>query len=72
MGPLLARIGEADVSLPGGCAIGERPMDIHLSGFEAMGTEVTLDHGYIKARAKSLKGRNSRCEPCPWAPRRTS
>ncbi len=56
MGPLLARIGEADVSLPGGCAIGERPMDIHLSGFEALGTEINLDHGYIKARASSLKG----------------
>lgn len=56
MGPLLARVGEADVSLPGGCAIGERPVDIHLSGFEAMGTEVTLDHGYIKARVKSLVG----------------
>ncbi|HOD13585.1 MAG TPA: UDP-N-acetylglucosamine 1-carboxyvinyltransferase [Spirochaetota bacterium] len=54
MGPLLARVGEADVSLPGGCAIGERPVDIHLSGFEAMGTEVTLEHGYIKARAKTL------------------
>lgn len=56
MGPLLARIGEADVSLPGGCAIGERPMDIHLSGFEALGTDISLDHGYIKARAASLKG----------------
>ncbi len=56
MGPLLARVGEADVSLPGGCAIGERPVDIHLSGFEAMGTEVTLEHGYIKARAKTLGG----------------
>jgi UDP-N-acetylglucosamine 1-carboxyvinyltransferase len=56
MGPLLARIGEADVSLPGGCAIGERPMDIHLAGFEALGTEVSLEHGYIRARAASLKG----------------
>lgn len=56
MGPLLARIGEADVSLPGGCAIGERPMDIHLAGFEALGTVVSLEHGYIKARAASLKG----------------
>lgn len=55
MGPLLARIQEADVSLPGGCAIGERPVDIHLKGFEAMGVEVTLEHGYIKARAKKLK-----------------
>lgn len=56
MGPLLARLGEADVSLPGGCAIGERPMDIHLSGFEALGTEISLDHGYVKARASALKG----------------
>lgn len=56
MGPLLARIGEADVSLPGGCAIGERPVDIHLSGFEALGTVIELEHGYIKARAESLKG----------------
>ncbi|MCU0847022.1 MAG: UDP-N-acetylglucosamine 1-carboxyvinyltransferase [Spirochaetes bacterium] len=56
MGPLLARIGEADVSLPGGCAIGERPVDIHLAGFEAMGAVIKLEHGYIKARAKSLKG----------------
>jgi UDP-N-acetylglucosamine 1-carboxyvinyltransferase len=56
MGPLLARIGEADVSLPGGCAIGERPMDIHLAGFEALGAEISLEHGYIKARASSLKG----------------
>lgn len=56
MGPLLARTGEADVSLPGGCAIGERPVDIHLSGFEAMGTEVELDHGYIRARTKRLNG----------------
>jgi len=56
MGPLLARTGEADVSLPGGCAIGERPMDIHLSGFEALGAEISLEHGYVKARTSSLKG----------------
>ncbi len=54
MGPLLARLGEADVSLPGGCAIGERPVDIHLSGFEAMGAEIEIDHGNIRARAKKL------------------
>jgi len=54
MGPLLARLGEADVSLPGGCAIGERPVDIHLAGFEAMGTKIDLEHGYIKARAEKL------------------
>ncbi|HOO73030.1 MAG TPA: UDP-N-acetylglucosamine 1-carboxyvinyltransferase [Spirochaetota bacterium] len=56
MGPLLARAGEADVSLPGGCAIGERPVDIHLAGFEAMGATINLEHGYIKARATELKG----------------
>jgi UDP-N-acetylglucosamine 1-carboxyvinyltransferase len=56
MGPLLARTGEASVSMPGGCAIGERPVDIHLSGFEALGAEINLDHGYIKATAKGLKG----------------
>ena len=56
MGPLLARIGEADVSLPGGCAIGERPVDIHLDGFAAMGSEINLEHGYIKARTDQLKG----------------
>ena len=54
MGPLLARLGEADVSLPGGCAIGERPVDIHLSGFEAMGAKINLEHGYIKARAPKI------------------
>lgn len=56
MGPLLARTGEADVSMPGGCAIGERPVDIHLSGFEAMGASIELEHGLIKARAKTLSG----------------
>ena len=55
MGPLLARLGEADVSLPGGCAIGERPVDIHLAGFEAMGASIQLEHGYIKARAKKMQ-----------------
>lgn len=56
MGPLLARLGEADVSLPGGCAIGERPIDIHLSGFESLGTKIDIEHGYIKARTKKLTG----------------
>lgn len=56
MGPLLARTGEADVSLPGGCAIGARPVDIHLSGFEALGAKITLEHGSIKAIAKNLTG----------------
>lgn len=56
MGPLLARLGEADVSLPGGCAIGERPVDIHLDGFASMGASIDIEHGYIKARVKKLKG----------------
>ena len=58
MGPLLARLGEADVSLPGGCAIGERPVDIHLAGFEAMGVKIDLEHGNIKARVKKLAPAN--------------
>ncbi len=56
LGPLLARFGEADVSLPGGCAIGSRPVDIHISGLAAMGADITVDKGYIKAKAKRLKG----------------
>jgi len=54
MGPLLARTGTAEVSLPGGCAIGERPVDIHLAGFETMGAEIELEHGCIKATAEKL------------------
>ncbi|MDW7644987.1 MAG: UDP-N-acetylglucosamine 1-carboxyvinyltransferase [Desulfuromonadales bacterium] len=56
LGPLLARFGHARVSLPGGCAIGARPINLHLKGFEAMGAQITLDHGYVEARAKKLKG----------------
>ena len=56
LGPLLARCGEARVSLPGGCAIGLRPVDQHLKGLQAMGAEINLDHGYIDARAKRLTG----------------
>jgi UDP-N-acetylglucosamine 1-carboxyvinyltransferase len=56
LGPLLARFGEADVSLPGGCAIGSRPVDIHISGLAAMGADITVYKGYIKAKAKRLKG----------------
>ncbi len=56
LGPLLARFGEADVSLPGGCAIGERPVNEHIEGLRAMGAEITIDSGYIKARASRLKG----------------
>ncbi len=56
LGPLLARFGEAKVSLPGGCAIGSRPVDQHIKGLQAMGAEITIDAGYIYARAKRLKG----------------
>ena len=58
MGPLLARLGEADVSLPGGCAIGERPVDIHHAGFEAMGVKIELEHGNIKARSAKMTPAN--------------
>jgi len=56
LGPLLARVGEARVSLPGGCAIGARPIDQHLKGLERMGAEIVLEEGYVHARAKRLKG----------------
>lgn len=57
LGPMLARYGKADVSFPGGCAIGSRPVDIHLRGLEAMGAEIEVDGGYIRARAPNgLKG----------------
>src|SRR6185436_14251652 len=56
LGPLLARAGRARVSLPGGCAIGARPIDLHLKGLERLGAEVTLSQGYVEARAARLKG----------------
>ena len=56
LGPLLARYGQADVSLPGGCAIGSRPVDVHLKGLEAMGAEIRVESGFIRARANRLKG----------------
>ena len=56
LGPLVARFGRADVSLPGGCAIGARPVDLHLRGLEAMGATIEVENGYIRARAKRLKG----------------
>jgi len=56
LGPLLARFGKADVSLPGGCAIGARPVNIHVAGLQAMGAEINIDGGYIRARAGRLKG----------------
>ncbi|MDH3388407.1 MAG: UDP-N-acetylglucosamine 1-carboxyvinyltransferase [Gammaproteobacteria bacterium] len=56
LGPLLARYGQAEVSLPGGCAIGARPVDMHLSGLEAMGARIVVEQGYIKAQCERLKG----------------
>jgi UDP-N-acetylglucosamine 1-carboxyvinyltransferase len=58
LGPLLARFGEARVSLPGGCAIGQRPIDLHLMGFEKLGATVSIDGGDVVARAKRLHGRD--------------
>ncbi|HEY6642590.1 UDP-N-acetylglucosamine 1-carboxyvinyltransferase [Povalibacter sp.] len=56
LGPLLARFGRADVSLPGGCAIGARPVNIHVAGLQAMGADIHIENGYIRARADKLKG----------------
>jgi UDP-N-acetylglucosamine 1-carboxyvinyltransferase len=56
LGPLLARFGKADVSLPGGCAIGARPVNIHVAGLQAMGADIHIENGYIRARAGRLKG----------------
>ncbi|MCR6700124.1 MAG: UDP-N-acetylglucosamine 1-carboxyvinyltransferase [Dokdonella sp.] len=56
LGPLVARFGAADVSLPGGCAIGSRPVDLHIKGLQALGADVTVENGYIRARAKRLRG----------------
>ena len=56
LGPLIARFGSADVSLPGGCAIGARPVNIHVAGLQAMGADIHIENGYIKARAGRLRG----------------
>ncbi|MDH5762655.1 MAG: UDP-N-acetylglucosamine 1-carboxyvinyltransferase [Nitrospinota bacterium] len=56
LGPLLARLGEAKVSLPGGCAIGARPIDLHIKGLEALGAKIKLEKGYVHGTAKKLKG----------------
>ncbi|MCH3703303.1 UDP-N-acetylglucosamine 1-carboxyvinyltransferase, partial [Campylobacter lari] len=56
LGPLLARFGAAEVSLPGGCAIGSRPVDQHIKGLQALGAEIVVENGFIKATAKRLKG----------------
>lgn len=56
LGPLLARFGKADVSLPGGCAIGARPVDLHVAGLRSMGADIKVENGFIKARADRLQG----------------
>ncbi|HEY7532830.1 MAG TPA: UDP-N-acetylglucosamine 1-carboxyvinyltransferase [Nitrospiraceae bacterium] len=62
LGPLLARWGEATVSMPGGCAIGSRPVNLHLAGLTKMGAEVSIEHGYIQAKAKRLTGAHIYCD----------
>jgi UDP-N-acetylglucosamine 1-carboxyvinyltransferase len=62
LGPLLARFGEAKVSLPGGCAIGSRPVDQHIKGLQALGAEITIEGGYIYAKCKKLKGARIRTD----------
>ena len=62
LGPLVARWGEATVSMPGGCAIGSRPVNLHLAGLAKMGAEVSMAHGYIRAKAKRLKGAQIYCD----------
>jgi UDP-N-acetylglucosamine 1-carboxyvinyltransferase len=62
LGPLLARFGEARVSLPGGCAIGQRPVDQHIKGLAALGAEIHIEHGFVVARARRLKGASVRTD----------
>jgi UDP-N-acetylglucosamine 1-carboxyvinyltransferase len=62
LGPLLARFGQADVSLPGGCAIGARPVNIHVDGLRAMGADIQIENGYIRAKANRLRGARIVCE----------
>src|SRR5258706_6107148 len=56
LGPLLGRLGYAEVSMPGGCVIGARPIDLHLKGFEALGAQIEIEHGDVKAKASKLQG----------------
>ena len=66
LGPILARTGEARVSLPGGCAIGPRPIDLHLMGLERLGARIDLEDGYVRARApQGLVGAEIRASGCP-------
>lgn len=62
LGPLVARFGEARVSLPGGCSIGQRPVDQHIKGLAALGAEISIEHGFVVARAKRLKGASIRTD----------
>ncbi len=62
LGPLVARWGEAKVSLPGGCAIGSRPVNLHLAGLAKLGANISIEHGYITAKAKRLKGARIHCD----------
>src|SRR5574337_203368 len=62
LGPLVARWGEAKVSLPGGCAIGSRPVNLHLAGLEKLGANISIEHGYITAKAKRLRGARIYCD----------
>ncbi len=62
LGPLVARWGEAKVSLPGGCAIGSRPVNLHLAGLAKLGADISIEHGYITAKAKRLKGERIYCD----------
>ena len=79
LGPLVARLGKARVSLPGGCAIGARPINLHLKGLEEMGVKVTLAQGYVEAKVKRLEGaeiildfpRLPGLKTCSW-PRRSA
>jgi UDP-N-acetylglucosamine 1-carboxyvinyltransferase len=70
LGPLLARFGEATVSLPGGCAIGSRPVDQHIMGLTAMGADIVVEHGYMIARLRkgSAPGSRERASPPTWSP----
>src|SRR5690606_32902972 len=62
LGPLLTRFGEARVSLPGGCAIGQRPVDQHIKGLAALGADIRIEHGFVVAQAKRLKGATVRTD----------
>src|SRR5690606_33398983 len=64
LGPLISKYGYAQVSLPGGCAIGTRPIDLHLEGLRALGAEVEIHAGYVEAKSKRLIGTNILFETC--------